>query len=231
MTIEQLAISVTPDPESVAAVRHFVDFARRVLTLPVDSDVLAVLTSELVANAVQVAEASVTVSVTLVDERIRVEVLDHGFGLPELQHPSPFDSGRGPRPAHRRGSGRRVGRAAVPARQDRVVRAQPAARSGHRVTPCLRERSTGRHARGDGFHMPAETAPHAGCWMAWPQRPDTWRDHARPAQEAFAAVANAIVATEPVTMAVRPADAATARAALLAGGAGRRADHRRRVDA
>ncbi len=54
----------------------------------------------------------------------------------------------------------------------------------------------------DGFRMPAEFAPHAGCWMLWPERPDNWRDAARPAQQAFAAVANAIAAFEPVTIGV-----------------------------
>jgi agmatine deiminase len=57
----------------------------------------------------------------------------------------------------------------------------------------------------DGFHMPAEFEPHDGCWMAWPERPDNWRLSAGPAQEAFAAVAAAIAAAEPVTMAVSPA--------------------------
>ena len=54
----------------------------------------------------------------------------------------------------------------------------------------------------DGFRMPAEFAPHAGCWMLWPERPDNWRDDARPAQEAFTAVASAIAAFEPVTIGV-----------------------------
>jgi len=54
----------------------------------------------------------------------------------------------------------------------------------------------------DGFRMPAEFEPHAGCWMAWPERADHWRLAAGPAQEAFAAVAEAINVTEPVTMAV-----------------------------
>jgi agmatine deiminase len=53
----------------------------------------------------------------------------------------------------------------------------------------------------DGFRMPAEWEPHAGCWMAWPERPDNWRAEAGPAQEAFAAVASAIAASEPVTVA------------------------------
>ena len=66
----------------------------------------------------------------------------------------------------------------------------------------------------DGFHMPAEWEPHAGCWMAWPERPDNWRLGAEPAQEAFAAVASAIAASEPVTMAVSDGQYERARAAL-----------------
>jgi agmatine deiminase len=58
----------------------------------------------------------------------------------------------------------------------------------------------------DGFRMPAEFEPHAGCWMAWPQRPDNWRLAAEPAQLAFAAVAEAINVSDPVTMAVSDAE-------------------------
>jgi agmatine deiminase len=54
----------------------------------------------------------------------------------------------------------------------------------------------------DGYRMPGEFEPHSGCWMAWPQRPDNWRLGAKPAQAAYAAVAEAINASEPVTMAV-----------------------------
>lgn len=54
----------------------------------------------------------------------------------------------------------------------------------------------------DGFRMPGEFEPHAGCWMLWPERTDNWRLGARPAQEAFAAVAEAIARFEPVTMGV-----------------------------
>ncbi|HEX5527038.1 MAG TPA: agmatine deiminase [Solirubrobacterales bacterium] len=57
----------------------------------------------------------------------------------------------------------------------------------------------------DGFRMPGEFEPHSGCWMAWPERPDNWRLGAKPAQEAYAAVAEAIAASEPVTMAVSDA--------------------------
>ena len=52
----------------------------------------------------------------------------------------------------------------------------------------------------DGFYMPAEYAPQSMVWMIWPQRPDNWREQARPAQRAFAQVAEAISAFTPVTM-------------------------------
>jgi agmatine deiminase len=57
----------------------------------------------------------------------------------------------------------------------------------------------------DGYRMPAEFEPHSGCWLAWPERPDNWRDGARPAQAAFAAVATAIARSEPVTVGVSDA--------------------------
>lgn len=56
--------------------------------------------------------------------------------------------------------------------------------------------------RADGFRMPGEFEPHAGCWMLWPERTDNWRLGAHPAQQAFAAVAEAIARFEPVTMGV-----------------------------
>jgi agmatine deiminase len=57
----------------------------------------------------------------------------------------------------------------------------------------------------DGYRMPAEFEPHVGCWMAWPERPDNWRLAAAPAQEAYAAVAEAINACDPVSVAVSDA--------------------------
>lgn len=62
--------------------------------------------------------------------------------------------------------------------------------------------------------MPGEFEPHSGCWMAWPERPDNWRLGAKPAQEAYAAVAEAIAASEPVTMAVSDSQFENARAML-----------------
>lgn len=54
----------------------------------------------------------------------------------------------------------------------------------------------------DGFHMPAEFEPQERVWMLWPQRPDNWRDGAKPAQEAYTEVAKAISRFVPVTMCV-----------------------------
>ncbi|WP_245947766.1 agmatine deiminase [Billgrantia montanilacus] len=56
--------------------------------------------------------------------------------------------------------------------------------------------------RAQGFAMPAEFAPHDACWMLWPQRPDTWRFGAKPAQQAFVEVATAIAESETVYVGV-----------------------------
>lgn len=56
--------------------------------------------------------------------------------------------------------------------------------------------------RAQGFAMPAEFAPHDACWMLWPQRPDTWRYGAKPAQQAFVEVATAIAESETVYVGV-----------------------------
>jgi agmatine deiminase len=66
----------------------------------------------------------------------------------------------------------------------------------------------------DGFHMPAEFEPHAGCWMLWPERPTNWRLGAKPAQAAFASVATAIAIAEPVTVGVSRAQFVNARSML-----------------
>jgi len=52
----------------------------------------------------------------------------------------------------------------------------------------------------DGFHMPAEWAPHERCWMGWPCRASLWGAGLEAARDAYAAVARAIAGFEPVTM-------------------------------
>ncbi len=71
--------------------------------------------------------------------------------------------------------------------------------------------------RMDGLHMPAEFEPHAGTWMLWPERPDNWRQEAKPAQRTYAAVATAIAEFEPVTVGVSAGQYANARQMLPAG--------------
>ena len=62
--------------------------------------------------------------------------------------------------------------------------------------------------REDGFRMPGEFEPHAGCWMLWPERGDNWRLGAKPAQQCFVAVATAIAREQvPATVLLSPAAA------------------------
>jgi len=58
-----------------------------------------------------------------------------------------------------------------------------------------------------GYRMPAEWELHAGCWMAWPCRKETWElIGIEKAREAYAKVAHAISQYEPVTLLVSPED-------------------------
>ncbi len=66
----------------------------------------------------------------------------------------------------------------------------------------------------DGFRMPAEYETHTGCWMLWPERPDNWRDGAKPAQRAFTTVAATISQFEPMTVGVSGRQYQNARAML-----------------
>lgn len=56
------------------------------------------------------------------------------------------------------------------------------------------------HPAAEGFFMPAEWAPHARCWMAWPVREETFPNGLPAARAAYAEVAKAIAQFEPVTM-------------------------------
>jgi signal transduction histidine kinase len=95
VAVAQLSITVTADTDSVATVRHYVEGARATLDARVDPDVVAVLTSELVANAIALGAGEVTVTIRCTEDRLRVEVRDHGYGMPQVAHPSPIDAGGG----------------------------------------------------------------------------------------------------------------------------------------
>lgn len=82
------------------------------LASPALVDVVVLLISELVTNAVIHARSPVELVVTFAPGVVRVEVSDHGLGsMPAAMSAQPFDEGgRGPR--HGRGSGQHVGMAA-----------------------------------------------------------------------------------------------------------------------
>ncbi len=56
--------------------------------------------------------------------------------------------------------------------------------------------------RKDGFYMPSELAEHKCTYLLWPERPDNWRDGAKPAQKAFKQVIETIAKYEPVVVGV-----------------------------
>lgn len=56
----------------------------------------------------------------------------------------------------------------------------------------------------DGYRMPGEFEEQEQVFMIWPQRQDSWRDGAKPAQKAYADIATAISEFAPVTMLVNP---------------------------
>ncbi len=68
--------------------------------------------------------------------------------------------------------------------------------------------------RADGFRMPGAIEPKTRCWMIWPERTDEWPHGAKPAQHAYARVAAAIAASDPVTMVVSARQFKNARALL-----------------
>ena len=98
MTVQQMALTVTAETESIGVVRHFVVAALPLLGADgYDQDAIALLTSELIANAVDLRAGSVVVSVTRAADRVRVEVRDRGYGRPEVRRPgsADLDGGRG----------------------------------------------------------------------------------------------------------------------------------------
>jgi agmatine deiminase len=61
-----------------------------------------------------------------------------------------------------------------------------------------------------GFSMPAEWAPHSGCWMGWPKRESIWHGHMDAARDDYARVAQTIARFEPLIMLADPEHVADA---------------------
>ncbi|WP_419307903.1 agmatine deiminase [Chromohalobacter israelensis] len=68
--------------------------------------------------------------------------------------------------------------------------------------------------KADGFRLPGEFEPKAGCWLGWPERPDVWRNGGKPAQRVWVEIASAIAESEPVTVCASAAQFANARRLL-----------------
>ena len=47
----------------------------------------------------------------------------------------------------------------------------------------MAKRIQGSTPKQDGFRMPAEFEEQEQIWMLWPERPDNWRNGAKPAQD------------------------------------------------
>jgi anti-sigma regulatory factor (Ser/Thr protein kinase) len=93
--IQELAITVSADAASVAVVRHFAVAALPFLGVTTDADLVALLTTELTANAVELGAGEVIVTVRASPQCLRVEVQDFGYGMPEVLHPEPVSLGGG----------------------------------------------------------------------------------------------------------------------------------------
>lgn len=66
----------------------------------------------------------------------------------------------------------------------------------------------------EGFLMPGEFEPHAGCIMIWPERPGSWNYGAKEARKAFKEVIAAIAASETVFVAAGKSSMASAKEML-----------------
>jgi len=66
----------------------------------------------------------------------------------------------------------------------------------------------------DGLAMPAEWTPHAGCYISWPCKEETWHGYFKEAKKSYAEVINAVNQFEPVTVLADPSVAAEARKKL-----------------
>jgi agmatine deiminase len=66
----------------------------------------------------------------------------------------------------------------------------------------------------DGFSMPAEWAPHAGCFVSWPCKEETWCGFVKQAKRAYSEVISAISQFEPVFVLSDPSTTREARQAV-----------------
>lgn len=66
----------------------------------------------------------------------------------------------------------------------------------------------------DGYSMPPEWGAHAGCFVSWPCKEDTWCGYWNEAKKAYSATINAISEFEPVVVLSDPSTLREAREAV-----------------
>ncbi len=78
----------------------------------------------------------------------------------------------------------------------------------------MAKRINGSTPKQDGYRMPGEFEPQEHIFIIWPERPDNWRNGAKPAQKVFTELAKAIAKHTSVTVLVSASQYKNARARL-----------------
>lgn len=84
MAPQKLSLTIDSDPADLALVRRFCTLGASVLEFDVDIDALALLATEVTANAMELKAGTVTITLRLsaTESRLLFEVLDYGWGQP-----------------------------------------------------------------------------------------------------------------------------------------------------
>jgi anti-sigma regulatory factor (Ser/Thr protein kinase) len=95
-TATELSLRLNPGPEAVPAARKALDGLTGLLEGPIWED-LRLLVTEVVTNGVRHGSerGPVTVDVVVGDQKVRVEVSDHGRGFTPPEAPMPHTDGTG----------------------------------------------------------------------------------------------------------------------------------------
>jgi anti-sigma regulatory factor (Ser/Thr protein kinase) len=92
----ELVFSLQPGPNAASLARRLVAHVMVILDSPAVEATAALVTSELVTNAVEHSEDDIVVRLRADHAMIRIEVVDSGGGTPELGEPDvDNESGRG----------------------------------------------------------------------------------------------------------------------------------------
>ena len=94
-TVPEASTRLRGRPASVPAARRFVETVLREWGCPEYADVLRLLASEIVTNAIVHARSDVVLRVVLLEDRVRIDVRDASRQAPVPRPPGPDGSGTG----------------------------------------------------------------------------------------------------------------------------------------